>query len=78
MCFRDAVTIPQSFPVCGGYYYLDDDALEVFRAGVFSDLKEQSPNLYDFFPFILKIKPVEGVLPSFKRGSQEGLFTRLL
>jgi len=35
----------------GAYYNLDNDAREIFLAGVFSELKEQYPNLYDFFTF---------------------------
>jgi hypothetical protein len=40
----------------GAYYNLDDNAQEVFQAGVFSDLKEQYPSLYDFFSFYFENK----------------------
>ncbi|MCK9362487.1 MAG: hypothetical protein M0P74_02645 [Syntrophales bacterium] len=35
----------------GAYYNLDGDAQKVFLAGVFFEMKEQYPSLYDFFSF---------------------------
>ena len=35
----------------GAYYNLDGDAQKVFQEGVFLELKEQYPSLYDFFSF---------------------------
>ena len=40
----------------GAYYNLDGEAKKVFQEGIFAELKEQYPSLYDFFSFYFENK----------------------